>query len=177
MKGGGWVHGTPKRASEAPIFALHIWVVPGLKGSIGMVVIPELGAHTCTLPPCPSWGSADRQGAAVPAVLLTHMFPMHPHTTSPPTTSSPCPPQSIKFRLFVLSCAAFVATWHWERVLRHMFPAPVPPAKGYMAHGRRLEALRRQRHPLLLRLESGVPMLLRRREGEEAARAGDKKRD
>ena len=43
-------------------------------------------------------------------------------------------PQAIKTQLVVMSCGAFLVTWHWERLLRHLFPAPVPHAKGYMAH-------------------------------------------
>ncbi|GIL88698.1 hypothetical protein Vretimale_17282 [Volvox reticuliferus] len=43
-------------------------------------------------------------------------------------------PQHIKVRLVGLSFGAFLLTWHLERILRALFPAPVPPPKGYQCY-------------------------------------------
>ncbi|GFR45828.1 hypothetical protein Agub_g7192, partial [Astrephomene gubernaculifera] len=53
-------------------------------------------------------------------------------------------PDNIKFQLVVLSCVAFLFTWHLERLLRALFPAPVPPPKGYMVYQADLQRLQRR---------------------------------
>ncbi|EFJ41014.1 hypothetical protein VOLCADRAFT_107850 [Volvox carteri f. nagariensis] len=43
-------------------------------------------------------------------------------------------PHHIKVQLVGLSFGAFLLTWHLERILRALFPAPVPPPKGYQSY-------------------------------------------
>ncbi|KAG2425295.1 hypothetical protein HXX76_013876 [Chlamydomonas incerta] len=54
----------------------------------------------------------------------------------------PMPP-NIKFQLLLLCFAAFVGTWHLERILRGLFPAPIPPAKGYQVYAADVKRLQR----------------------------------
>ncbi|GLC43701.1 hypothetical protein PLESTB_000409700 [Pleodorina starrii] len=51
-------------------------------------------------------------------------------------------PQHIKVQLVGLSFGAFLLTWHLERILRALFPAPVPPTKGYQSYAADLKRLR-----------------------------------
>ncbi|KAG2431042.1 hypothetical protein HYH02_013473 [Chlamydomonas schloesseri] len=52
-------------------------------------------------------------------------------------------PENIKIQLILLCFAAFVGTWHLERILRGLFPAPIPPAKGYQVYAADVKRLQR----------------------------------
>ncbi len=43
----------------------------------------------------------------------------------------------------MLCFAAFVGTWHLERLLRGLFPAPIPPAKGYQVYAADVKRLQK----------------------------------
>ena len=42
-------------------------------------------------------------------------------------------PEPLRSGIVVLSCIDFAICLSWERMLRHAFPAKIPPQKGYMA--------------------------------------------
>lgn len=51
-------------------------------------------------------------------------------------------------RLQFVACAVavLVFTFSWEHLLRHVFAAPTPPSKGYLAHEKELKRLQARKH-------------------------------
>lgn len=49
-------------------------------------------------------------------------------------------PDTIRYQLLLLGCGAVGFNYFWENFLRAVFPARIPPEKGYMAHTKELEA-------------------------------------
>ena len=75
---------------------------------------------------------------SLPPSRLLLPLPARPCSSAPSS-----PPQNIKAQLITLCFAAFVGTWHLERLLRALFPAPIPPAKGYQVYAADVKRLQR----------------------------------